>query len=365
MQVSCNTTPFPAERFVSIDKQARKHCVLVVKASFDVAHDGSCRPAAEQAAFVFADQHHGDPALTSIRHESDFVPVKPRADVLLDACAVAPPGRVVTELAVALSGPGFDKPALVTGDRNWTRAVVGVVASKPQAFSSMPLTWDRAFGGSDLSGDDPARHGCEPRNLSGVGFHHGANARTVGGRPLPNVEAAGRRMRAWSDKPEPVGFGPVGRSWSPRSGFAGTYDEAWMQDRRPFLPLDFDERYFQSAPLDQQLDRLQPQMAFQCLNMSEARRFVVRLPELAVPVRFCFDDRVDAQVATPDTLILQPALRRIVLVARTAVPLGRKLAALREIQVGRPKYRAPRGKRHYAGLAEAVRSLQGFRANGP
>jgi hypothetical protein len=32
------------------------------------------------------------------------------------------------------------------------------------------------------------------------------------------------------------------------SFLAGTYDEHWLNETRPFLPADFDDQYFQAAP---------------------------------------------------------------------------------------------------------------------
>ncbi len=357
MQITSNTTPFLAERFVSTDKHARKHCVLVVKATFDVAANAECRPSPAQIPFVYVDVHHGDPGTTSLRSESEFAPIKPRADVLVEACAMTPDLRPLTRLEVALWGPGIDKHALVSGDRVWTKGILGLKPSMPQAFTSMALSWDRAFGGSDLSSDNAAKNGSELRNLVGVGFHLHADEGAIVGKPLPNIENAGQRVGTWSDKPEPVGFGPVGRNWLPRSSFAGTYDQRWMDDKLPFLPDNFDERYFQSAPLDQQLARLSEGMAFECVNMSASGRFPVRLPQLLVPVRFMFDHGTDTQTLAPDTLILKPAEGRIVLLARASVPLTRKIVALREIQIGRPPYRPPRGKPYYRSLSAAAHAL--------
>ena len=45
-----------------------------------------------------------------------------------------------------------------------------------------------------------------------------------------------------------MAFGPVGRSWQPRIRWAGTYDQKWMDEKFPFLPEDFDERYYQCRP---------------------------------------------------------------------------------------------------------------------
>ena len=36
-------------------------------------------------------------------------------------------------------------------------------------------------------------------------------------------------------RPAPVGFGPLAPHWQPRCDFAGTYDQAWQQDRYPVL----------------------------------------------------------------------------------------------------------------------------------
>jgi hypothetical protein len=356
MQIAANTTPFLAELFVSTDKHGRKHCVVVVKGTFDVGDDGKCRPAAEQAPFVFADQHYGDPGTTSIRYECDFVPVKPHVEVLLNASAIAPNRRAVTQLEVALVGPGIVKRALVTGDRYWAESFRGIKPSEPQSFATLPIVWDRAFGGSDLTHERAFMNGSELRNVVGVGFHR--NGHTILDRPLPNIERLGDTMRFWWDKPEPIGFGPVGRGWRPRIGFAGTYDQHWIDEIFPFLPEDFDERYFQSAPLDQQLRELPADATFGCLNMSETGRFVAKIPSLDIPVRFFFNDRTEALRLLPDTVILEPGSHRVIMLGRKSVPLPRKFTTLREIQVGHRKRTQSAGKPHYNSLADAVSALR-------
>jgi hypothetical protein len=105
MQITTNTTSFLAESFESTDKLGHKHCVAVIKATFDVDSSGDCHCAQLQVPFVYADQHHGDPAKTSVIYESDFAPVKPRVDLLLCASAIAPGGASTTAVEVALEGP--------------------------------------------------------------------------------------------------------------------------------------------------------------------------------------------------------------------------------------------------------------------
>lgn len=334
MFVSANSTPFLAEGFTSIDKNCVKSFVVVVRATYDVDADGRCKVSELQSPFVHADAHYGDPETTSVRAESDFVPIKPRAEVLLEAVAMPPHGGSADSLEVALLGPSLEKRAIVSGERYWVRRAFGLRASDPVPFLALPLAWHLAFGGTDRTFSDPADFHSDARNPVGRGFQMNVRAEAIEGRPLPCIEHPGSRMARWDDRPEPIGFGPVPRFASQRARHAGTYDDHWMAEVLPFLPADFDDRYFQAAPVDQRLDRLAEGTAFACLHMNESGLFRVRLPALSVPVSFMFDDRVRVPTITPDTLILQPREGRIVLLGRARAPLPRKFTRLREVRVG-------------------------------
>lgn len=334
MFISANSTRFLAEGFTSIDKNCLKSFVVVVRATYDVDADGQCTVSEFQSPFVYADAHHGDPETTSVRAESDFVPIKPRAEVLLDAVAVPPRSASAGSLEVALLGPSLDKRAIVTGERHWVRGAFGLRASDPAPFSALPLAWHLAFGGTDRSFAEPADFRSDARNPVGRGFQVNARPEAIEGRSLPCIEHPGSRMTRWDDRLEPIGFGPVPRFAPERARHAGTYDEHWMAEVLPFLPADFDDRYFQAAPVDQQLDSLAEGTTFACLHMNESGMFRVRLPALSVPVSFMFDDRIRVPTVTPDTLILQPHAGRIVLLGRARAPLPRKFTRLREVRVG-------------------------------
>jgi hypothetical protein len=72
----------------------------------------------------------------------------------------------------------------------------------------------------------------------------------VGGA-LPVQEYPNALIQTWKDRPVPASFGPVCSHWYPRITYAGTYDMAWQKSRSPYLPKDFDSRFFHSAPSDQ------------------------------------------------------------------------------------------------------------------
>ena len=283
MFISKNTSPFLAESFVAMDKFGKKSLVTVIRATFNVNSDSSVKESEEQTPFVYTDIHYGDRGTTSVLHESDFVPMKPRAEVLLNANAVSPSRKPVTELEVGLRGPGLNKYAVVIGKRRWAKGFFRTRFTPPEPFLSLPLAWHLAFGGADTSDDDPRKHCCDVRNPIGIGFH--VNRKTIDGVSLPCIENLKQRIVSWADRPEPIGFGSLSRFAKSRAQFAGTYDQHWMDEVLPFLPQDFDERYYQSAPKNQQLNYLKEGSVFQCLNMCEEGNFLVRLPVLNVSVK--------------------------------------------------------------------------------
>jgi hypothetical protein len=357
VQISSNTTPFKADLFTSADPQGIKYCTVIVKATFDVGSDGACRPAEEQLPLMYHDRLHGDHVNTATQYESDFVPVKPHADVLLHANVHVPGERPARLVEAALMGEGLSKRVLVHGLRQWRRTLMGNLRIGDAApFATQPLAWHFAFGGSSSVTSLNAHPEVEARNLVGMGLY--ASAAEALNQPLPHQEDPQHAIGSWKDRPPPIGFGPVGRGWQPRVALAGTYDANWLHNVRPFLPADFDTRYHQAAPLDQQLPKLNPGMRFGCFNMNPSGRFVVQLPAMTVPVHFKFEDRVESELTRTDTLIIEPGSSRIVLVGRASILLPRKPTALREIHVGRAMRTWPVGKRHYASLGEAVTALK-------
>jgi hypothetical protein len=357
MQVTSNTTGMQASLAVSTDKDARDHCVVVVKGTFTIGNDGKTTLAQEQEPLVYADVHHGDPGDSSVKYECDFAPFKPRTDVLVNGNAYAPQERLVREMVVSLEIGRAKKEVRVVGDRQWERAFFGLKPSSATPFVKMPLIYERAFGGSDHTHRDPKKQGTELRNPVGVGFHVNSDTKMIKGKPLPNLENPRFPVNSWSDTPPPTGFGHLGRGWQPRIKFAGTYDDQWVKDQFPFLPADFDEQYFQAAPSDQQVPYLIGGEVVRCFNMSVSGTLVFAVPEIEVPVVFRFRDREVKPEVRLDTLVIEPDYSRILLAWRTSVPLGRKLNALREILVGsQPSPPTPResGKLHFDSINDLV-----------
>ena len=364
MQIAANTTGMLAGLAVVADADAVEHCVVVIKGTFVTDHRGELRLSQLQQPLTTTDEHYGEPGSSCMRYECDFALWKPYTDVLVVGNAVAPNGQSVAKLAVQLQVQGRAKDLLVYGERHWRSTLLGVEASAPAPFTQMPITFDRAWGGQDNSqGED--RVAVEPRNPVGVGFHPHRHRAEVNGLPLPNIEAPGQSITSPRERYEPAGYGCIGRSWQPRVALAGTYGDRWRQERAPYLPADFDPRYFQCAPQDQQFPHFQGGEKIRCVHMAEDAVVEYIIPSRSVPVSFRFSDAEVDRQAVLDTVIVEPNQLRALLVWRASVPLRKKLTALAEILVGEPPQTAavfPVGHRHgkpvFARLSEAVRWLR-------
>ncbi len=236
-------------------------------------------------------------------------------------------GELMMVVRVGLSVGPVRKVLTVTGDR----AVAGGGYSAPRPFRTMPIVWERAYGGT------PADGSGDVRNPVGIGYRGAASADPAVRSEAPNVTYAGEEARGPADRPRPAGFGAVGRGWRPRIGLAGTYDQAWIDEQWPLPPRDFDPRHNLCAPADQQLPALEPGTAFTLVNLTPEGRWQFRLPRkstLRAQLKLVYDDRVEDRGFAPDTVLIEPDLRRVTLKARLAFVTRRNAPALREIVFG-------------------------------
>jgi hypothetical protein len=331
-----NATRMVAGYNMGLEPSGRELLVVVVKGTFVLPKPGEpVRLADEQLPLVLADTFTGKPGFSAPLQEVDFAPRKQACDVLLTGHACAPEGQEVQRLRAGLRVGPMEKVFDVVGDRLWQAGLNGISASAPQAFSRLQISYDCAFGGADRYSDDEREHDAYPTNPVGRGWHKHLKNAWVDGTPLPNTEAVGEPVKFPSDKYRSMSLGPIGRAWPQRACFAGTYDQAWLDKDFPFLPQDFDERYYQAAPEDQQLPLPKGPMEVVLSGFTPdgARQFWLPYIELPVQVAPKRGDR-EALVARFDTLALEPDLERFTMTWRVARPLRKGLHEIAQTVVG-------------------------------
>ena len=185
---------------------------MVAKATFAFVVDGPMRLVAPDDVLASGVHHDGDPA-RSLWAESDLVPYRTHADVVLVGHAPVPDESSTVRLAVyrdrALIDKSFD--VVPSGDLEGTHRV--------------PLVYEQTPGGPERD-DNPV------------------------GTSLPSIVDS-------SDPQRPVGFGPIAAAWPARARRLGHFNPRTLSARIPTLPDELDWRYYSAAPADQVMEYLQ------------------------------------------------------------------------------------------------------------
>ncbi len=306
-----NRTPYAAERGWTRDRDGNHLWLVAVKATFSLDGEGRARLADEQIPVRLLPEFHGEPGTSSLKYEADLTPIKPTTDVLLDAVAHAPRGMPVRSFEVGLRFGAQEKRLLVLGPRALFRGVSGIDVTQPLPFTSCAIMYEHAYGGTDATG-----RAYDARNPIGKGFA------LVG--PDPNEQAW--RLEYPRGNPKsigPAGLGPLGPSWSPRREHAGTYDEAWVRDRRPLLPANYSDNFLLSSPEDQRSPesmRGGEWIQLECLTPSGLLQF--QLPRIYLAFTTFLGGRRHEHRSRLGTVIIEPEHMRFQLVWNTALPIA-------------------------------------------
>ena len=323
-----NQSGLPLELTTAFDVSGREHLLIVAKATYHFDTEGGVAAAEQHVEVAFGDVFVGEPGSSAPRYEADTALRKARCDVIVDATARAPGQQPVTELEVGLQVGPMNKQLLAVGNRVWQKGALRVSASAPTKFTEMPLDYGRAFGGRvpQAKADGTMQYDTYEANPVGAGYSSDARANAVEGMPLPNVEDIGVRVSSPSDQVPPRSFGPVARGWAPRRDHAGSYGTRWHESERPLLPSDFDERFFQCAPPDQQIDFPTGGEQVGLRHLVADHPVVVfdlPAPELLVKVLHS-SNRASELTAVVDTLFIEPDEMRFTYVYRASMPLDRR-----------------------------------------
>ncbi|MBL8736752.1 MAG: DUF2169 domain-containing protein [Planctomycetes bacterium] len=304
--------------------------VTICKWTLRITADGRLEPHEEPML------PSGDVCGDSPVYPNDFVPYKPRADVIVHAHAHSPGGVSVRYLPVAIAVGPVRKHLLVAGDREWKRGLLGSSAGDPTPFPSMPLGWNRAFGGVK-----------DAANPIGRGRD---------GKLLPNLEWPDRLVQSPNDRIPPAGFGATAADWEPRRSMIGTYGRDYVAKHWPWLPPDFDFAHYNAAPRDQQVEghlRGDESLTFTNLHRSHPE-LTLTLPDSKAKLfaTFAGGEFRDVPLLL-DTLFCDLENDRVVLIWRGHTPVGNPmfhevehlLAALEPLD-------SPRSIEHYRAMRD-------------
>ena len=326
-----NFTPFATDFGFCLDNNGLEYVVAVLKATYHIDSQGrvSVPERTDMCAVLLQDEYFDQPDNSSLKYPSDVVHFKEGTDLIINGHAYGRHRKVV-EAGFRL-GP-LEKFISVCGDRQWDSVLGMDTVLGPASFDRVALTYENAFGGSFVH----EKFGLcrNPFNPVGKGF---GSSKTVQDR-LPNLEYPRQGIRDLKEPP-PASLGAVPGWWRQRSQYAGTFDQAWFDNRRPLLPLDFDHRFYNAVAGDQiHRPKLLGGESLTLVNLHpDKEQLKITIPASRFEATFRIKERTETIPMEIDTLVVEPDENRFFVSHRSAVVIGNDIKFLKSIhfdQVG-------------------------------
>jgi hypothetical protein len=343
-----NLTPFGALAYTGIDVDDVEFHVVVMRVAYDITTTAqgshTLELAQTPADLAMQDVYYGEPNVSSVKWESDLAPFKPRCDfVVVNANAIVKnAGKLARYYCAVQVGQGANatrKELLVCGPRHWTRSVLWNL-SAPELTSEVPLRYEYAYGGHSQHSytkgmfeneAKPAINEVYMYNPVGMGWAHPDWLAATGAKTLPcaQIEDPNEKITRFGQQYMPQGFGIIGRAWSQRLPYAGTYDDAWRQQRWPNLPKDFQFDYWCGAHPDLQIPYPAPDTFIGLYGLTPSGMLEMRLPGHRGYVLARFEEGAMLPLPTHiDTLIVDMQTLQVHVVYRAVVPVNTRVRVL-------------------------------------
>lgn len=312
-------------RVATLEGTKHRYGLLVAKATFLVDTDGSTR-IDDQAPVPLFDED--EPTELGVMPRDDVPRRDPAFEVIVLGQAY---GVGHAQMLVELAVGHHRQSVLVSGDRYWVSASGGGQHSAPKPFETMPMTWERAFGGSAecwIDGESviDLEH---PMNKYGRGFDAAKLAVDVGkafdspgGYPrlhpdyvrwLPNLEHPNTPIRRWSDEPRPY-------CWATLPTDIGAHmqraHDFMAQHKRGLSQQDMLTMVYQRAHPDWIIELPPIDTVVALSGMTSGPRFAFRIPRLRVLADYELGERTGTRELVPQMLMLLPEQSRFYIVYR-------------------------------------------------
>lgn len=321
-----NNTPFAADMNVFPNEHAIDTLYVLVRATFNIGKQWTL--ADKQEPPIVADEYWTEAEESSIKYGSDCHTGKACSDIIMLGHAYAPNNQEIRQLDVSLTVGQVHKTIRVFGNRHWHNGRI----TPPEPFKTMAMVYEKAFGGEhSVNGISTA---VEERNPVGQGFSGQRKVDEMNGVPLPNLEDPNNLITDINQRPAPACFAVSAPHWQPRSGFAGTYDEIWQAQRAPYLPEDFDKRFFSMAHPDLVYPGfLNGGEQVEISNMHPRGTLKFVLPH----VKLNTDVFIAGETVQPrfnlETLIIEPNELKLSMIWRAAVQCDKKMLKISNVTI--------------------------------
>lgn len=307
---------------VTMDSEGFDVVVVIAKIAFRLSFDGKARlgfcPVRVNPEYLGGNMLFPD----------DVAPDKPGTDVGLIGTAhpVQMKGaRANTALAWLQVGT-LKKVIQIHGPRSYFSHVGSMVMTDPGPLQPTPLCYDHAYGGRGTDGTE-----C-PENPIGRGY--ASNQKLLEGTLAPALEPVHDPLRP-GEKPHPAhaAFAPIDAAWRPRRDRLGTRDMAYLKDRYPMPPLDFDPRFnCWSAPGLHSPEPLRGDEPIEVGGVLPEGTWRFKTPLYPMRFEYVMDGKDQSPPTHLDGLLIDADKRVVELSYRAKIRLPRKWARLEAVR---------------------------------
>lgn len=307
-----NKTPYKAEGHFLRDQEGKEVWIVAIKATFEINSNSQVILASNQLPLYSSAKYFGEVGNSSLQYEGDFSLKKNKVDIIANGTAYAPDGKAVQEMKVALQVGHMKKELQIIGDQFYKKSLFSLKKSEPKEFTTMPIVYERALGGNGF--EKKNQKNLMKENPVGIGRN------LIEGEKLPNIyevseKNSKKNLKKNSDnKPTPAGFGAIASDWMPRLAQAGTYDEAWLENRHPLLPFDFQTSYYQYAPEDQQIQQIEGGEEVKLEHLSPRGNIQFDFPQKKMVCVSKFQNQIHEHPVHLQSIIIEPDAYRLILV---------------------------------------------------
>ncbi len=260
MKLIVNNPDIPFTNFDYHGDKENPHGVMIIKCGYRLTENKEWQFDPKSSQLFEMEAYFGDIASSSLFRESEYVPFKPFTDILIHAHAHAPNGEAASHFNCSIEYKNKTIwQAEIYGERYWENK--GIFSDKwmltpPEKIISLPLQYEYAFGGTCFwQEDEEEKSESYAYNPAGLGF---MNKPALKQQQQPFKAAQITTMGQSNAKSpldilETIGCAPIAKSWQPRLSLTGTFDQNWQDNIWPHMPDDFDDRFWNAAPLALQL----------------------------------------------------------------------------------------------------------------
>ena len=319
-----NPAALKALAYESVGSKEERYQTITLKGTFEIIPGEALSLIEEPNEIMdltFTDEYYGESDDSSIMAPSDLAYFKPNADII-NGIARSKENEPLTKWPVNVKIGNLEATLEVSGPRKWVyqKETKKWSLTDPESCNEVELRYEAASGGSwgdeeegGLSGFNPVGRGCCKKNLLDES------------EPIlaPQILGIGEDIPKLGETVEPKGFGAITPSWDYRLQYAGTYDQAWIDNRHPLPPDDFKYDFFNVAHPDLIYPGyLQGGELVSLDGFSHEGSLEFRLPKFKVELDVIFQGSPGSSlIAELDTLLIDVEAMRAYLTWRAFLPI--------------------------------------------